>query len=537
MKVLITGASSGIGRDMARVLAKKGYDLVLVARDEQKLNELEEELKKENNIEIQVISMDLAIEQNCKDLHKCVKDVDILINNAGFGDCGNFTHTDLNKELTMIKTNIVAYHILTKLYLIDMKAIIIYSGKGGVGKTTTTANIARLLAKQGNKVFIIDADINTPSMNTEFEGDHPHEMIWVHSSGNMFSKFIYLEKSMVRQYLELAKKKIHSINPDYVLIDTPPSVTNVHIELLSRVKVSYVLFVTQPTKLSNQDVLRTMDFFHERCGKVNCGIVENMCYGTEHNEYPIRLVAQIPMQDNMNTENLLTNAYNEFQKIVDEIVQSDIVVLEEYSTENGYDENFDVTDIHITGSRKHYFTHELKYDNGVEKTLTLPAMKFLSVRTWDKVRDYIRFHDDLGHLWDERMRRCDTERVGRVVNHFQNDDNAYFMVINAPNTEVHLITGEIGICSLLTGQRGHFELPRVSYQTSKGNVVLFPDEIMPVDINLLQQEINEGYIMLSDGRYLPPKETVQQCYNAFGIRVGLGDNWEDIYDSWNKEMK
>lgn len=49
-------------------------------------------------------------------------------------------------------------------------------------------------------------------------------------------------------------------------------------------------------------------FFHERCGKVNCGIVENMCYGTEHNEYPIRLVAQIPMQDNMNTENLLTNA-------------------------------------------------------------------------------------------------------------------------------------------------------------------------------------------------------------------------------------
>ena len=208
------------------------------------------------------------------------------------------------------------------------------------------------------------------------------------------------------------------------------------------------------------------------------------------------------------------NSLDEFQKIVDEIVQSDIVVLEEYSTENGYDENFDVTDIHITGSRKHYFTHELKYDNGVEKTLTLPAMKFLSVRTWDKIRDYIRFHDDLGHLWDERMRRCDTERVGRVVNHFQNDDNAYFMVINAPNTEVHLITGEIGICSLLTGQRGHFELPRVSYQTSKGNVVLFPDEIMPVDINLLQQEINEGYIMLSDGRYLPPKEAVQQCYNA-----------------------
>ena len=113
MKALITGASSGIGRDMARILAKKNYDLVLVARDEQKLKELEKELKENNNIKIKTISMDL---------HKNVKDVDILINNAGFGDCGNFTHTELNKELSMIKTNIIAYHILTKLYLVDMKA-------------------------------------------------------------------------------------------------------------------------------------------------------------------------------------------------------------------------------------------------------------------------------------------------------------------------------------------------------------------------------------------------------------------------------
>lgn len=57
----------------------------------------------------------------------------------------------------------------------NMKAIIVYSGKGGVGKTTTTANIARLLAQKGHKVFIIDADINTPSMNTEFDSEHPQK--------------------------------------------------------------------------------------------------------------------------------------------------------------------------------------------------------------------------------------------------------------------------------------------------------------------------------------------------------------------------
>lgn len=409
-----------------------------------------------------------------------------------------------------------------------MKAIIVYSGKGGVGKTTTTANIARFLAEQGNKVFIIDADINTPSMNTEFVGEHPQENIWVHSSGNMFDKFIYLEKSMIRQYLEQAKRKLRVINPDFVLIDTPPSVTNVHIELLNRVKVSYVLFVTQPTKLSNQDVLRTMDFFHERCGRVNCGVVENMCYDNEKREYPIKLVAQIPMQDKMNTENLLSNAKDEFQKIVDEVVKSERVVLEEYSTETGYDESFDIVSMNLIRARKNYVQHELKYDGGTEKTLDLLDPKFLSVRTWKQVRKYIRDYD----VYDARIDKCDEQIVGRTVNHFKNDENAYFMVTNAPNTEIHLITGEIGICSLLTCQRGYYELPRVSYQTSKGDVVLFPDEIMPVDMDLLQQQINEGYILLSDGRYLPPKEAVEQCYYAFGARVGLLDGWEKEYDKW-----
>lgn len=120
MKVLITGASSGIGRDMARVLSKKGYELVLVARDEDKLKEVKVELEKETKVE--TIAIDLSIEQNCKEVHAQVTDIDFLINNAGFGDCGNFTKTSLDKEISMIHTNIIAYHILTKLYLRDMKA-------------------------------------------------------------------------------------------------------------------------------------------------------------------------------------------------------------------------------------------------------------------------------------------------------------------------------------------------------------------------------------------------------------------------------
>ena len=117
MRALITGASSGIGRDMARELGQKGYDLILVARDLEKLNQVKDELK--TNVE--VVCMDISNIDNCKKLHEEYRNIDILINNAGFGDCGYFSKTNLEKEISMINTNIVAYHVLTKLYLQDMK--------------------------------------------------------------------------------------------------------------------------------------------------------------------------------------------------------------------------------------------------------------------------------------------------------------------------------------------------------------------------------------------------------------------------------
>lgn len=112
---LITGASSGMGKDMAILLAKKGYNIILVARDEKKLKSVADEI----NTQVTIIPMDLSIRKNCFKLHSIAKNIDILINNAGFGAWGEFYYSSLNNELNMIDLNISALHILTKLYLRD----------------------------------------------------------------------------------------------------------------------------------------------------------------------------------------------------------------------------------------------------------------------------------------------------------------------------------------------------------------------------------------------------------------------------------
>lgn len=117
MKALITGASSGIGEQMAYELSNRGYDLILVATNEEKLKKVSKNCKTETRI----ITCDLGKEKEVFDLYEKTKNdnIDILINNAGFGLFGTFDETDMQKELNMIDVNIKAVHILTKLFLQD----------------------------------------------------------------------------------------------------------------------------------------------------------------------------------------------------------------------------------------------------------------------------------------------------------------------------------------------------------------------------------------------------------------------------------
>lgn len=137
MKALITGASSGIGREMAIYLSELGFDLVLASRDKEKLEQLQSSLK----TKVKVVVIDLADEKRAKDLYMVCKNenIDVLINNAGFGLFGDYNSVSLLTELNMIDVNIKAVHILTRMFLKDM----VKKNKGYILNVASSAGLLK----------------------------------------------------------------------------------------------------------------------------------------------------------------------------------------------------------------------------------------------------------------------------------------------------------------------------------------------------------------------------------------------------------
>jgi hypothetical protein len=148
--VLITGASKGIGKELAKIFARHLYSLILVARSGDVLKELQEEFLAKFSIDVKVYEKDLSDPQQAVALHEEIKEqnlpVHILINNAGFGIYGNILETGLNTEIEMIRLNIESLTILTKLFAQDMK------DRGG-GKILNVASTAAFQPGPGMAVY------------------------------------------------------------------------------------------------------------------------------------------------------------------------------------------------------------------------------------------------------------------------------------------------------------------------------------------------------------------------------------------------
>lgn len=136
---LITGASSGIGRELAKLFAKDDYDLVIVARGREALEKVREQIQEHHKVNIKIIDKDLSRTDNIQELYEIlVRDkveIDVLVNNAGFGDLGPFYKEQWGRQLGMIEVNVVAVVFLTHLFLPGM----VQRGNGKILNLASTA--------------------------------------------------------------------------------------------------------------------------------------------------------------------------------------------------------------------------------------------------------------------------------------------------------------------------------------------------------------------------------------------------------------
>lgn len=123
---LITGASGGIGYELAKLFAQDGYNIIAVARTEADLQKIADEFRKEYNVQVEVIAINLFGEKAATEVYEEVKrrglDVEVLVNDAGQGVYGFFDETDLEEQIKIIHLNIVSLTRLTYHFLKEMKA-------------------------------------------------------------------------------------------------------------------------------------------------------------------------------------------------------------------------------------------------------------------------------------------------------------------------------------------------------------------------------------------------------------------------------
>lgn len=148
--VLITGASGGIGLELARIFATDGYDVILTARSEDKLERVKRALERRYGVRAYSFPCDLSKKDAAVKIYEYTKangiEVDILVNNAGFGDCADFAESDWQRQSDMVSLNIVALMQLTKCYLPEMK-------QRGNGKILNVASVASFCAGPGMAVY------------------------------------------------------------------------------------------------------------------------------------------------------------------------------------------------------------------------------------------------------------------------------------------------------------------------------------------------------------------------------------------------
>lgn len=413
-----------------------------------------------------------------------------------------------------------------------MKVVMIYSGKGGVGKTTTTSLIAKILAKNGNKVSIIDGDVATPSIHKMFpqaEIQYGDGEIRSFSLGYEVDSVMFLKNSMIKKFLKdsVRKAQAKKYSPDYILIDTPPSMTDTHNVLMSSFNISGVLMVTQPTELSVTDVKKTMSVFLTR-NIPTIGLIQNMIdekFGSvidSDKELNLKTLAEIPLDRKM--QDLNEETIEHFSYLIEYLER-----LNDSSIEA------------LLKSNKINFSSEgLKSPEELEKYLEegfndvpYEYRKFTTPELWDVVKHRVVSTPILNHQKDPVL-QADAKDYEKMFEHFDGETTAMVQIIRPPMTDIPCVLCEIGEGTLFFNHK-YFGIPMIKYKTNLGDINLYMHEVKPAEVQDIKMMEEEGAMQSPDGRLLPNLPTVLYMSKLFETLTGIDE--KETQDKYYRVMQ
>jgi MinD-like ATPase involved in chromosome partitioning or flagellar assembly len=396
-----------------------------------------------------------------------------------------------------------------------MKTIIFYSGKGGVGKSTITGLVAVELSRKGNRVAILDSDINTPSMSILFPKDKVKNL-HVFSYGYKTSQTTYYSSTTVEQILNSFASEIKTGEFDYLLIDTPPSVTSIHEKLFKIFNISSAVIISQPTELSKNDVRKTINMFYDKKVPI-IGVVYNMlnkAFSKVDTALNLDILAEINLDEKLNLaiENKKFLQYKnlKLKSLISKIIKSKNVDWKEYEQSIVFS---DLTEEEVK---------EMIFSQGISK-----GLHYYNLSTWDYIRGKLQDQEYVTR--DKFLTINDVERIKRVLDAFSKTNKALFTITNNPNTRIRTFPGEVSSASLLLGEKSYYGVPRIKYQTDQGELVLFPHEIAPFNIDEFQYNEFVLYPNTDVQRYLPKAWVMEQIYKIYGSSVGCPNDWKEKY--------
>ncbi len=388
---------------------------------------------------------------------------------------------------------------------LGIKIAIVYSGKGGVGKSTTTSNLYKCAVARGLKAAILDADINTPSINLLAEGEHVY-------TSHDFGHGRLITDHVIKMWFRDCANKVVKAGVDILFVDMPPSISALHTNLFKIVRNASMLMVTQPHDLSRQDNFRASVTVKDYSIKT-VGTLVNMCeesYQLQGGE-----VAAVPFAGKLDSSLPLQLYRDTYESVLDILLGTEVGSFEE-----------------AEGDPSAKFDETITIDTILKSFKNYRKMEFVNLSTWEDVVDAIEDNAPAGLAWDRFLQENNTERLKRLCDAFSESRTALFMCnTKIPPTETALIPLLICPCTFERSGKYHYNVPCVVMHTPWGQQKLFAHEVIPVSLEDINASISD-YVPMSNGGYFPKFEAVQAIDNAFGVYGG----WEEKYSEVEKYL-